>query len=81
MTSHPTRVLAARFSPRRPAVASSFTEVRRAHAAPVPTTPAAVAGAAAMIPAGTASPTVAAIAPATPTTVAATIVSAAAAGR
>ena len=75
VTSLPTRVLAARFSSRRPAVASSLAAVRRVHAAPVPNTPAAVAGAAVVIPAGIASPTVAAIASATPTTVVATTVS------
>ena len=57
-------------------MASSFlAAVYRPHAAPVPTTPAAVAGAAVVIPAGAASPMVAAIAPSTPTTVAATTVS------
>ena len=57
---------------------SSLAAVYRAHAAPVLTTPAAVAGAAVVIPAGTASPTVVTIAPTTPTAVAATTVSAAA---
>ena len=59
-------------------MAPSLAAVRRSHAASVPSTPYFVAGAAVVIPAGAANPTVAAIAPATPTTVAATTVSAAA---
>ena len=57
---------------------SSLAAVYRAHAPPVPYTPADVAEATVVIYTGATSPAVAAIAAATPTTVAATTVSAAA---
>ena len=49
VTQPSSRILVARFAPGRPAVASPLAAMRRVHAMPVPTTPAAMTGASVVV--------------------------------